>query len=161
MAIGKKEIPSLRDTKGDLCIYASVLLYLLLLETKCVTKNNLKFLQGYYHHEFMEQHIFHNTYKHGAFGLHSYIELNDYVIDTTIHQIDFIFYPGAHREFHFIGETTEGTNLYGYEEGYKTVYKYAKKIAKSNKLTVEEWLQHHKEKMNDYVLDQINKIQNK
>ncbi|MEC3439320.1 hypothetical protein P9136_21710, partial [Bacillus cereus] len=100
------------NEKGGLCIYASVLLYYLLLKTNEVSKNKLSFMQGFYHHEFHKNHFLNNIYQNGAFGLHSYILFDGYLIDTTIHQIAFNYYPGEHTEFSFIGETTAGINLY-------------------------------------------------
>ncbi|WP_219814123.1 hypothetical protein [Bacillus sp. ok061] len=110
-------------------------------------------MQGYYHHEFHDQHIFKNMYQNGAFGLHSYILFEDYVIDTTIHQIAFNFYPDEHKEFNFIGETTGGINLYGFKETNRTVYKYAKKkFAENSNMTTEEWIKYHQSKMNTFQL---------
>ncbi|HDR8481120.1 hypothetical protein IRV17_28660 [Bacillus cereus] len=143
------------NEKGGLCIYASVLLYYLLLETNEVSKNKLSFMQGYYHHEFQDQHFLKHIYQNGAFGLHSYILFDDYVIDTTIHQIAFNYYPGEHKEFNFIGETTGGINLYGFKETNKTVHKYAKKFARESNMTTDEWIQYHQLKMNEYISYQI------
>ncbi|MES5865812.1 hypothetical protein [Bacillus cereus group sp. RP32] len=149
------------NEKGGLCIYAIVLLYYLLLETNEVSKNKLSLMQGYYHHEFHEQHILKNMYQNGAFGLHSYILFDDYVIDTTIHQIAFNYYPGEHKEFNFIGETTGGITLYGFKETTKTVHKYAKKFARESNMTPEEWIQYHKIKMNEYISCQIKDLNSK
>ncbi|MCC2327612.1 hypothetical protein ABR773_28905 [Bacillus cereus] len=149
------------NQNGGLCIYASVLLYYLLLESNEISKNRLSFMQGYYHHEFHDQHILKNMYQNGAFGLHSYILFEDYVIDTTIHQVAFNFYPGEHKEFNFIGETTGGINLYGFKETNRTVYKYAKKFAKNSNMTTEEWIKYHQSKMNEYISTQISLLNNK
>lgn len=148
------------NENGGLCIYASVLLYYLLLESNEISKNKLSFMQGYYHHEFPDQHLLKNTYQNGAFGLHSYILFEDYVIDTTIHQVAFNFYPGEHKEFNFIGETTGGINLYGFKETNKTVHKYAKKIARNSNMTTEEWIEYHQSKMNEYISNQISLLNN-
>lgn len=148
------------NENGGLCIYASVLLYYLLLESNEISKNKLSFMQGYYHHEFPDQHLLKNTYQNGAFGLHSYILFEDYVIDTTIHQVAFNFYPGEHKEFNFIGETTGGINLYGFKETNKTVHKYAKKIARDSNMTIEEWIEYHQSKMNEYISNQISLLNN-
>lgn len=88
-------------------------------------------MQGFYHHEFHKNHFLNNIYQNGAFGLHSYILFDGYLIDTTIHQIAFNYYPGEHTEFSFIGETTAGINLYGFKETNKIVHKYAKKLLES------------------------------
>ncbi|MGH0589655.1 hypothetical protein ACQVQY_26980 [Bacillus mycoides] len=143
------------NEKGGLCIYASVLLYYLLLKTNEVSKNKLSFMQGFYHHEFHEKHLFKNMYQNGAFGLHSYILFDGYLIDTTIHQIAFNFYPGEHKEFSFIGETTAGINLYGFKETNKIIHKYAKKIARESNMTTEEWIEYHQSRMNEYLLTRI------
>ncbi|MGD6955481.1 hypothetical protein ACQCWI_28245 [Bacillus thuringiensis] len=149
------------NKNGGLCIYASVLLYYLLLESKEISKNRLSFMQGYYHHEFPDQHLLKNMYQNGAFGLHSYILFEEYVIDTTIHQVAFNFYPGEHKEFNFIGETTGGINLYGFKETNKTVHKYAKKFARDSNMIIEEWIEYHQSKMNEYIMNQISFLNNK
>ncbi|MCT4567992.1 hypothetical protein [Bacillus thuringiensis] len=133
-----------------MCIYASVLLYYLLLKTNEVSKNKLSFMQGFYHHEFHKNHFLNNIYQNGAFGLHSYILFDGYLIDTTIHQIAFNYYPGEHTEFSFIGETTAGINLYGFKETNKIVHKYAKKIARESNMTIEEWIEYHHSRMNKF-----------
>ncbi|MEC2968946.1 hypothetical protein P9Z24_22585 [Bacillus cereus] len=138
------------NEKGGLCIYASVLLYYLLLKTNEVSKNKLSFMQGFYHHEFHKNHFLNNIYQNGAFGLHSYILFDGYLIDTTIHQIAFNYYPGEHTEFSFIGETTAGINLYGFKETNKIVHKYAKKIARESNMTIEEWIEYHHSRMNKF-----------
>ncbi|KFK76569.1 hypothetical protein DJ87_5247 [Bacillus cereus] len=138
------------NEKGGLCIYASVLLYCLLLKTNEVSKNKLSFMQGFYHHEFHKNHFLNNIYQNGAFGLHSYILFDGYLIDTTIHQIAFNYYPGEHTEFSFIGETTAGINLYGFKETNKIVHKYAKKIARESNMTIEEWIEYHCSRMNKF-----------
>ncbi|MGU9545647.1 hypothetical protein [Bacillus cereus] len=138
------------NEKGGLCIYASVLLYYLLLKTNEVSKNKLSFMQGFYHHEFHKNHFLNNIYQNGAFGLHSYILFDGYLIDTTIHQIAFNYYPGEHTEFSFIGETTAGINLYGFKETNKIVHKYAKKIARESNMTIEEWIEYHHSRMNNF-----------
>lgn len=143
------------NEKGGLCIYVSILFYYLLLETNEIPKNKLSFMQGYYHHEFHDQHIYKNMYQQGAFGLHSYILFDEYVIDTTIHQIAFNFYPTEHREFNFIEETTGNIDLYGFKETHKTVHKYAKKFARVFNMTTEEWIEYHKSTMNDYISSQF------
>ncbi|MEC1955638.1 hypothetical protein P9F05_21140 [Bacillus anthracis] len=112
-------------------------------------------MQGYYHHEFHDQHMYKNLFPKGAFGLHSYILFDGYVIDTTIHQIAFNYYPGEHKEFNFIGETTGGINLYGFKETNKTVHKYAKKFARVFNMSTEEWIEYHQDKMNEYISSQF------
>ncbi|MEB9506423.1 hypothetical protein P4J13_21045 [Bacillus anthracis] len=149
------------NKNGGLCIYASVLLYYLLLASNEISKNKLSFMQGYYHHEFHDQHILKNMHQNGLFGLHSYILFDGYIIDTTIHQIAFDFYPGEHREFNFIGETTGGINLYGFKETNKTVHKYAKRFARESNMTVEEWIDYHTSTMNEYTSNQISLLNNK
>ncbi|MDF9614257.1 hypothetical protein P5763_19630 [Bacillus cereus] len=100
-------------------------------------------------------------HQNGLFGLHSYILFDGYIIDTTIHQIAFNFYPGEHKEFNFIGETTDGINLYGFKETNKTVHKYAKKFARDSNMTVEEWIDYHTSTMNAYTTDQISLLNDK
>lgn len=107
-------------------------------------------MQGFYHHEFPEKHFLKSVYQNGAFGLHSYILFDGYLIDTTIHQIAFNYYPAEHKEFSFIGETTAGISLYGFKETNKTVHKYAKKIARESNMTIEEWVEYHHSRMDKF-----------
>ncbi len=118
-------------------------------------------MQGYYHHEFHDQHILKNMYQNGVFGLHSYLLYEGYVVDTTIHQIAFNYYPGEHKEFNFIGEITGGINLYGFKETNKTVHKYAKKFARDSDKTIEAWINYHQSIMNEYISNQISLLNDK
>ncbi|HFK1507417.1 TPA: hypothetical protein ACGXL9_005770 [Bacillus mobilis] len=99
--------------------------------------------------------------ENGAFGLHSYILYEGYVVDTTIHQIAFNYYPGEHKEFNFIGEITGGINLYGFKETNKTVHKYAKKFARDADMTIETWINYHQSIMNEYISNQISLLNDK
>ncbi|HDR8025285.1 TPA: hypothetical protein QCY54_004318 [Bacillus cereus] len=149
------------NKNGGLCIYASVLLHYLLLASNEISMNKLSFMQGYYHHEFHDQHILKNMYQNGVFGLHSYLLYEGYVVDTTIHQIAFNYYPGEHKEFNFIGEITGGINLYGFKETNKTVHKYAKKFARDSDKTIEAWINYHQSIMNEYISNQISLLNDK
>jgi len=144
--IAYDEVTDWNDS-GGLCIYTSVLLYYLLKE-EGYGKNQLKYVQGYYTHQTQTQ-IAQLFYK-DITGLHSFVTWKGYVLDASILQLE-DYYGTDQNNLFTIGEFADGTQYYGWVEEKTTPYKYAKRMAKKQGLSLDDWIQYHKRKEKEFV----------
>ncbi len=145
-SIAYDEVTDWND-RGGLCIYASVLLYYLLRE-EGYGNNQVKYVQGYFTHETQTQ-IAQLFYKDIA-GLHSFITWKGYVLDPSILQLE-DYYGTDQNNLFTIGEFAPGTQYFGWEEEKTTPYQYAKRMAKKQGLSLEDWINYHKEKEAEFA----------
>lgn len=129
------------DKKGGLCIYLSVLHYCLLLETRIVKEEDLKFIQGFYSHPSHGiMSIFANCITQS--GLHAFITVENAIVDFSIKQEACVFNFEDGNEF-IMGRIPYEMMLGGWIEGKQIAKKYAREIAKVSGINYFEWIDKH------------------
>lgn len=142
------------NDRGGLCIYASVLLYCLLTATGTDIRK-LKYIQGYYHYDFPHDSLEKTLFSEGVYGLHTFLELDGCIIDTTIQQLQ--DYYQNKSDFYIVGKFLKGLNYFGFEEQRQIIIEYASEISQKRKMTVDEWIYFHIKEANNLSQYEINK----
>lgn len=140
------------DENGGYCIYLSVLLYGLLTKYNIVSKDEIKYYQGYY--DFMLRDDFPSflPIPKRHIGLHAWITIDGSVIDVTANQnmsfFDFKFESDINI---ILGKYPNKYRLVGFEETDKTIEEYFKMFSDFSSQSVDEWLEfHHQESIKRY-----------
>lgn len=133
------------EQNGQLCVYLSVLNYILFMEYGIADEKSMKYVQGYYHHESRKDNWMVSMLGKEHVGSHAWLLINKGIVDISIKQEEMFFkfegYPAI------LGEVPAGLLLKGFTEPKKTVNKYVEQFAKRRKLTKEAWIAYHKEQL--------------
>lgn len=144
---------SRENEKGTLCIYSSVLLYLLIERLKLNT--TLHLIQGIYQIKFPPNTLQQRIIGKQAVGAHAYLLVNDTIVDPTIQQVGDNYYLGK-SEYIVVGENLpKNISMYGWRESYEIVIKYANQYANQRGLSLNEWLLRHEDAANHTMVQSI------
>lgn len=134
------------NEQGTICIYASVLLFLLI--KRLDTHSSLSLVQGFYQISFPKSTFQRALIGEHAYGLHAYLLLNDTIIDPTLQQIGDNYSLGE-SEFIIVGDNLpDNITMHGWRENEDIVYQYAKRYAELENLNVDDWLASHENEAN-------------
>lgn len=133
------------EQNGQLCVFLTVLNYILFLEYEIADERSMRYVQGYYYHEARTDNWIVSMMGKAHVGSHAWLQLGKGVVDLSIKQEELFFafegYPAI------LGKVPEGMHLKGFSEPKKTVNKYIELFAKRRKMTPKEWIAYHKEQM--------------
>lgn len=134
------------NEQGTICVYASVLLYLLI--KRLDIHSTLSFVQGFYQISFPKSTFQRALIGEHAYGLHAYLLLNDTIIDPTLQQIGDNYSLGD-SEFIIVGDNLpDNITMHGWRESEDIVYQYAKRYAEQRNLSVDDWIASHEKEAN-------------
>lgn len=134
------------NEQGTLCVYASVLLYLLI--KRLQIQSSLSLVQGFYQISFPQNTFQRALIGEHAYGLHAYLLLNDTIIDPTLQQIGDNYSLGD-SEFIIVGNNLpDNIKMHGWRENEDVVNQYAKRYARLRNLSVDDWLASHENEAN-------------
>lgn len=143
------------ERAGGLCIYLSVLLHCLLMESKIAGPEEIRLVQGYHSHELRKDFPFEWGKWHS--GLHSWLVWGDIVLDVSIRQEE-QFFDFKGRPY-ILGKVPDGLDLVGFREPKKTPMKYARRYAKESGLQLDAWIRQHVMASCDVALDRIREME--
>ncbi|WPS85297.1 hypothetical protein SMD22_01330 (plasmid) [Brevibacillus halotolerans] len=138
------------EQKGQLCVHMSVLTYALLYYNNISDEKQMKYVQGYYHHETQTNDWIAGLLGNEHVGSHAWITIGKAVVDISIKQEELFFSFGAYPII--LGIVPSGMTLKGFTEPKKTVNKYIETFAKRRNLSTQEWIEYHNLKMEKFAL---------
>lgn len=134
------------NEQGTICVYASVLLYLLV--KRLQIQSSLSLVQGFYQISFPQSTFQRALIGEHAYGLHAYLLLNDTIIDPTLQQIGDNYSLGD-SEFIIVGDNLpDNITMHGWRENEDVVYQYANRYAALRFLSVDDWIASHENEAN-------------
>jgi len=129
------------EIKGGMCIYLSVLLYSLLSSELKICTDCLRYVQGFYRHDIREDYPSFFPWAGQHNGIHSWITLDDSIIDIAIRQQEY-FFDFKGKPF-VLGDIPEGLTYMGFIESKVIVNGYIREILDFSKMHYDTWIRKH------------------
>jgi hypothetical protein len=134
------------DEEGSYCIYASVLLYLLLGE---LAEKDCYLVQGFYRYNLREDFPSDLLpFSKIQMGFHAFLEYHGSIIDLCLYPQNMYHFDFKDKQM-IMGIIPSGMQLVGFRETKDIVFEYAKDYAKAMNMTLDEWLDFHKRKADE------------
>jgi len=137
----KNEITAAEE-EGGLCIYVSIVLYCLLIESRLVNIKDIDYMQGYYKHELRKDFPLFIPFGKNHLGLHSFLKVKGSTIDVCIVPQEQMFFDFGDEDI-ILGNIPDGLELIGFKESFGTVMEYVKKYTEKADLTYNQWIRYH------------------
>ncbi|MEH6848192.1 hypothetical protein CON15_19145 [Bacillus cereus] len=148
----------MHNTNGTLCMYASVLLYKLLIsdtQLESFNEQTLKYVQGYYQHKVRERTLLRMLVPQ-SLAVHAFLTFDDTIVDATINQIEENYDEQA--LYFAIGDkggTPDENRWFGIVENQSTIDAYIQDFIEAHGYeNKEQWIEKH----NDSIYSVLTKL---
>lgn len=143
-----KEDLKLAQSKGELCVYLSIVTNALLRDL--FPHINCSLVQGFYTYA-SKNHTTH-SYNAECTGFHAFSVVGEKVIDCCFFSTDPEYKTPAPA---IIGEVPDDIHFYGWEESVSLEQKYIEEYALANHKGIIDWLCAHSELQKDFLIASI------
>lgn len=142
------------EHKGEICLYLSVVAYVLFEKLGVFSDKEMKLVQGYFLHEVQKENVLAYAMGRIHVSVHAWLSIKGSVIDLSIGQErDFFDFE---EEDIITGIVPEKLTLKGFGEPKKVVQKHLKRYVNFANMQEEEWVEMHLSEAN-HMLEEIMK----